>query len=113
MLVKTFMNTNLFYFYSGVLHPVACTLSRLLEEPSLATTVIYTYILPLHVSAFTGHLQVEYTIFWEVTSLTADPLRFCYESYLNMLLANTAIVKILQVYKMLSTLSTTVFSAIC
>jgi hypothetical protein len=26
-------------FYFGVLQPVACTLSRLLEEPSLATTI--------------------------------------------------------------------------
>jgi hypothetical protein len=53
---------------------------------------IYTYILPLHVSAFTGHLQAEYAIFWEVTSLIADPLCFCYKSYLHMLMANTAIV---------------------
>jgi hypothetical protein len=48
---------------------------------------IYTYILPLHVSAFAGHLQAEYTIFWEVISLTTDPLYFCYKSYLYMFLA--------------------------
>jgi hypothetical protein len=52
--------------YFGVLHPVARTLSRLLEEPSLATTLqrVYFifYIFPLHVSALAGHLQEEYTI---------------------------------------------------
>jgi hypothetical protein len=33
-------------FYFGVLHPVALTLSRLLEEPSLVTTVegVYLYL---------------------------------------------------------------------
>jgi hypothetical protein len=40
-------------------------LSRLLEDPSLATTlkgVYFNYILlPLHVSTLVGHLQVEYT----------------------------------------------------
>jgi hypothetical protein len=59
------MNTSSFYF--GVLHPVARTLSRLPEEPSIATTlqgVYFTilYILPLHVSALSGYLQAEYTI---------------------------------------------------
>jgi hypothetical protein len=56
--------TRLKYFYFGVLHPVACTLSRLLEEPSLATTlqgVYFIFISPLHVSALAGHLQAEYT----------------------------------------------------
>jgi hypothetical protein len=53
--------------YFGVLHPVARTLSRLLEEPSLATTLqgvyfIFFIFLPLHVPALVGHLQVEYTI---------------------------------------------------
>jgi hypothetical protein len=47
-------------FYFGVLHPVARTLSRLLEEPFLATTLFY--ISPLHVSALAGRLQAEYTI---------------------------------------------------
>jgi hypothetical protein len=78
-------------FYFGVLHPVACTLSRLLEEPSpqqLFKVFIYTYSLPLHVSAFAGHFRAEYTIFWEVTSLTTNPLCFCYKSYLYMFLAN-------------------------
>jgi hypothetical protein len=41
-------------------------LSRLLEEPSLATSlkgVYFIYILlPLHVSALVGHLQAEYTL---------------------------------------------------
>jgi hypothetical protein len=54
-------------FYFGVLHPVARTLSRLLEEASLATTlqgVYFTFyiFLPLHVSALDGHLQAEYII---------------------------------------------------
>jgi hypothetical protein len=56
------MKTATFYF--GVLYPVARTLSRLLEEPPLPTTLrgVLFYILPLHVSAFAGHLQAEYTI---------------------------------------------------
>jgi hypothetical protein len=41
-------------------------LSRLVEEPPLATTlkgVYFIYILlPLHVSALVGHLQAEYTL---------------------------------------------------
>jgi hypothetical protein len=41
-------------------------LSRLLEEPFLATSlkgVYFIYILlPLYVSALVGHLQVEYTL---------------------------------------------------
>jgi hypothetical protein len=41
-------------------------MERLLEEPSLATTLKGVYfiymLLPLHVSALTGHLQEEYTI---------------------------------------------------
>jgi hypothetical protein len=53
-------------FLFWVLHPVARTLSRLLEEPSLATTLqgVYFifYILPLHASALVGHLQAEYTV---------------------------------------------------
>jgi hypothetical protein len=53
-------------FYFVVLHPVARTLSRLLEEQSLATTLkgvhFIFYILPLHVSALGGHLQAGYTI---------------------------------------------------
>jgi hypothetical protein len=54
-------------FYFGVPHPVALTLSRLLEEPSLATTLqgvyfIFYIFLPLHGSALVGHLHVEYTI---------------------------------------------------
>jgi hypothetical protein len=36
----TAVNFNIFHF--GVLHPVARTLSRLLEEPSLATTTRYS-----------------------------------------------------------------------
>jgi hypothetical protein len=32
------LQINRFYLYFGVLHPVARTLSRLLEEPSLTTT---------------------------------------------------------------------------
>jgi hypothetical protein len=51
--------------YFGVLQPVACTLSRLLEEPSLATTFqgVYLYFIsPQHVSALTGHFQAENTI---------------------------------------------------
>jgi hypothetical protein len=65
-------NTNVlppFLFFlggGGVLHPVTRTLSRLLEEPSLPTTLqgvhFIFYIFPQHVSALTGHLQVEYTI---------------------------------------------------
>jgi hypothetical protein len=56
-----------FYFYFGVLHPVARTLSRLLEEPSLATTLqgvyfIFYIFLQLHVSALVGHLQTVYTV---------------------------------------------------
>jgi hypothetical protein len=58
-------NSNDCYF--EVLHPVVCTLSRLPEEPSLATTLqgvyfIFYIFLPLHVSAIAGHLQAEYTI---------------------------------------------------
>jgi hypothetical protein len=58
-----------------------CILSRLLEEPSLTTTlkdVYFIYILlPLHVSALVGHLQAENTqLFQEATSPTTDPL-FC------------------------------------
>jgi hypothetical protein len=46
------------------MHPVACTLSKLLEEPPLATTLqgvhfISDIFLPLHVSALAGHLQVD------------------------------------------------------
>jgi hypothetical protein len=37
-------------FYFGVLHPVARTLSRLLEEPSLPTTVQGVYLY-LHLAA--------------------------------------------------------------
>jgi hypothetical protein len=51
--------------YFGVLHPVARTLSRLLEEPSLATTLsscLFIFISPLHVFALAGHLQAEYTM---------------------------------------------------
>jgi hypothetical protein len=33
------------HFYFGVLHPVARTLSRLLEEPSLATTIQGVYFI--------------------------------------------------------------------
>jgi hypothetical protein len=51
-------------FYFWALHPVD-QLSRLLEEPTLATTfkgVYFIYILlPLHVLALVGHLQAEYT----------------------------------------------------
>jgi hypothetical protein len=52
------------YFYFGVLHPVARTLSRLLEEPSFETFLncFFIFISPLHVSALAGHLQAEYTI---------------------------------------------------
>jgi hypothetical protein len=48
----------------GALHPVVRILSRLLEEPSLTTTLqgVYYVFLPLHVSAPAGHLQAEYTI---------------------------------------------------
>jgi hypothetical protein len=39
-------------------------ISRLLEEPSLATTFpgVCFIFLPLHVSALVGHLQAEYTV---------------------------------------------------
>jgi hypothetical protein len=49
------------------MHPVARTLSRLLEEPSHATPlqgvyfISYTRILPLHVLAHAGHLRAEDT----------------------------------------------------
>jgi hypothetical protein len=44
-------------------------LLRLLVEPSFATIfqgvyfIFFFYILPLHVSAFLGHLQAEYILF--------------------------------------------------
>jgi hypothetical protein len=37
-LVQILAGTSVILFYFGVLHPVACIISRLLEEPSLATT---------------------------------------------------------------------------
>jgi hypothetical protein len=51
----------------------------LLEEPSFATTLqgvyfIFYIFLPLHISALAGHLQAEFTIILELTSLTTDPL---------------------------------------
>jgi hypothetical protein len=50
-------------FYFGVLHPVARTLSRLLLEPSLATTQgVYFIYFCRYVSALAGHLQEKYTI---------------------------------------------------
>jgi hypothetical protein len=54
-------------FHFGVLHPIARTLSRLSEEPPIATTLQGVYFilyifLPLYVSALVGHLQAEYTI---------------------------------------------------
>jgi hypothetical protein len=78
------MSRTVFYsydFYIGVLHPIAHTLSRLLEEPSLATTLqsvyfIFYIFLPLHVSALAGHLQAEYTnILCIHVSALADHLR--------------------------------------
>jgi hypothetical protein len=62
-----FSELLVFYFYFAILHPVARTLSMLLEEPSLATTLqgvyfIFFYVLPLHVLALAGHLQEEYAI---------------------------------------------------
>jgi hypothetical protein len=44
-----------------VLHPVVHTLSRLSEEPALATTLQGVYFICLYVSALVGHPQVEYT----------------------------------------------------
>jgi hypothetical protein len=55
------------HFYFGAIHPVACTLSRLLEELSLATTLqgvyfIFYIFLPLRVSALAHLLQAKYII---------------------------------------------------
>jgi hypothetical protein len=47
----------------------------LLEEATTVQGVYLYYILPLHVSAFAGHLQADYTIFWEAISLTTDSLQ--------------------------------------
>jgi hypothetical protein len=51
------------------------TKPKLLEEPSLTTTLqgvyfIFYIFLPLHVLALAGHLQVEYTIILESYSQT-------------------------------------------
>jgi hypothetical protein len=61
-------------FYFGVLRPVACTLSRSLEDPSLTTTLqgvyfIFYLFLPLHVSALVGPLQAEYNYFKKLLRL--------------------------------------------
>jgi hypothetical protein len=75
------------YFYFGVLHPVARTLSRLLEEPSLATTLegvcfIFYIFSPLHVSALAGHLQAEYTIILGSYLTHNGSVVLCYRSRL-------------------------------
>jgi hypothetical protein len=72
-----------YYFYFGVLHPVARTSSRLLEEPSLATNLqgvyfIFYIFLPLHVSALAGHLQAEYTIILGSYLLHNGSVVLCY-----------------------------------
>jgi hypothetical protein len=58
-------------FYFGVIHPIAHTLSRLLEEPSLATTFLGVYLyfyFAATCSVLAGHLQAEYTIIlWKLT----------------------------------------------
>jgi hypothetical protein len=66
----------LYNFHFGVLHPVAPTLSRLLEDPPLATTLqgVYFifYIFSPHVSVLVGHLQVECTFDNEVICPSLD-----------------------------------------
>jgi hypothetical protein len=60
MLYPNSVTGHVIYFsFWGVLNPVALTISKLLVEPSFTTVqgVYYTYILPLHVSAFAGHLH--------------------------------------------------------
>jgi hypothetical protein len=44
-LTSYILQINPFYLYFGVLHPVARTLSMLLEEPSLATTLHGVYVI--------------------------------------------------------------------
>jgi hypothetical protein len=71
-------------FYFGVLHPFARTLSRLLEEPSLATTIqaVYLYF-------FLRYMFLPSMAFFRNTQLfsgsyltTTDPVFLCYRSYL-------------------------------
>jgi hypothetical protein len=63
----------MFRAHFGVLHPVARALSRLLKDPSFATTVQGVY--RIYISALTGHHQVEHNIIYkEVTILATDPL---------------------------------------
>jgi hypothetical protein len=50
---------------------------------------LFIFISPLHVSAFDGHLQVEYTIYSGSYLSSTDPLFLCYRqilplSYLNV-----------------------------
>jgi hypothetical protein len=52
------------FLYFGVLHPVASTLSKLLEEPSVATAFQGVYFIFVFYTCFSlvGHIQVKYTI---------------------------------------------------
>jgi hypothetical protein len=63
-------------FYFGVLHPVACTLSRLLEEPlqQLFKVFIYIYF------ALAGHLQGEYTVIFRKLPHYIGSIILCYRS---------------------------------
>jgi hypothetical protein len=77
-------------FYFGILHPVAHTLSRLLKNrlsQQLFKVFIYTYILPLHVSALAGHLQAEHTM-WKNISMNKHLEQLLQEMVLPITLIN-------------------------
>jgi hypothetical protein len=53
------------HFYFQVSHPVACIIKVIrtaIPSKNFLKMFIHVYLLLLHVSAFVGHLQVEYTM---------------------------------------------------
>jgi hypothetical protein len=76
------LNIPTFFLFWGPA-PVAPTLSSLLEEPSLSSTLqgvyfIFYIFLPLHVSALAGHLQAEYTTILESYLTHNGSVVLCY-----------------------------------
>jgi hypothetical protein len=55
----SYFRLMLYFFYFGVLHPVACIISLATTFPGV---YFIFYILPLQISALVGHLEAEYTI---------------------------------------------------
>jgi hypothetical protein len=89
------LSTGMFTNFVKLMHELNCEnicmneagliISRLLEEPSLATTFLrclFIFILPLHISALAGHFQAEYTIIFGKLLWDARSLIFSFKSSL-------------------------------